>query len=139
MVPPLIMNAEGGTTNGEYLIKFKKGAFVGLKSIMPVVHKYHSYFQSPTSGIIEGMPHHMLTACIPWSTCTRTELPVFRPNNFFFENYQLEHEEKWQTYERIIRQIIAESGDFILSDAVIEDKFKYKMELYPGKYKHKVC
>ena len=31
--PPLIMNCEGGTTNGRYLIKFKKGAFCGMKSV----------------------------------------------------------------------------------------------------------
>jgi lysophosphatidylcholine acyltransferase/lyso-PAF acetyltransferase len=38
--PPLIMNVEGGTTNGTSLIKFKKGAFVGLNSVQPVVIKY---------------------------------------------------------------------------------------------------
>jgi hypothetical protein len=31
--PSLIMNVEGGTTNGTSLIKFKKGAFVGLNSV----------------------------------------------------------------------------------------------------------
>ena len=31
--PPLILYPEGGTTNGTHLVKFKKGAFVGLNSI----------------------------------------------------------------------------------------------------------
>jgi hypothetical protein len=30
---PLIIHAEGGTSNGESVIQFKKGAFVGLYSI----------------------------------------------------------------------------------------------------------
>ena len=38
--PPLIIYPEGGTTNGQYLIKFKKGAFDSLCSIMPVVITY---------------------------------------------------------------------------------------------------
>jgi len=44
LYPPLIMNAEGGTTNGTSLVKFKKGAFVGLNSVQPVVIKYNSPF-----------------------------------------------------------------------------------------------
>jgi len=40
--PPLIMNVEGGTTNGTSLIKFKKGAFIGLNSVQPVVIKYNT-------------------------------------------------------------------------------------------------
>lgn len=38
--PPLIIYPEGGTTNGQYLIKFKKGAFNGLCSVLPVVILY---------------------------------------------------------------------------------------------------
>lgn len=41
---PVTIHAEGGTTNNEYIIKFKRGAFIGLRSIYPKVHKYHSYF-----------------------------------------------------------------------------------------------
>ena len=32
-IEPLIIFPEGGTTNGTVIITFKKGAFVGLKSI----------------------------------------------------------------------------------------------------------
>ena len=31
--PPLIIYPDGGTTNGEYLLKWQKGAFMGLNSI----------------------------------------------------------------------------------------------------------
>jgi len=31
--PPLIICAEGGTSNGKQLIAFKKGCFVGLRAI----------------------------------------------------------------------------------------------------------
>jgi len=41
---PLIIFPEGGTTNGVYLTKFKRGAFMGLLPIWPKIHKYHSSF-----------------------------------------------------------------------------------------------
>ena len=43
-IPPLIIFPEGGTTNGKYIIKFKKGAFVSLLPIWPKVIKYKSIF-----------------------------------------------------------------------------------------------
>lgn len=30
---PLVIYPEGGTTNGEYIIKFKKGAFASLRAV----------------------------------------------------------------------------------------------------------
>jgi hypothetical protein len=41
---PLIIHVEGGTTNGQYLVEFKKGAFVGEKSIWPKANRYNSWF-----------------------------------------------------------------------------------------------
>ena len=35
---------EGCTTNGECMVKYKKGAFASLKAVRPVVLTYHYYF-----------------------------------------------------------------------------------------------
>ena len=35
---PIIIFPEGGTTNGKYLVNFKKGAFVGLRAVFPKIH-----------------------------------------------------------------------------------------------------
>ena len=48
-MPPLIIYPEGGTTNGTSLLKFKRGAFMGLTSIKPVIFKYSS-----DNGDMEG-------------------------------------------------------------------------------------
>lgn len=42
-------------------------------------------------------------------------------------------EEKWQAYMRVIRQLMADSLGFKLSEQRLEDKFDYKALLYPGK------
>lgn len=78
-------------------------------------------------------------ACSPISFKNRvvvTKLPVFEPNEYFWSNHQKEGEEKWQTYARVIRDIMSEHGDIPKSDKQIEDKFEYKAKLYP-KQKHK--
>jgi len=108
---------------------------MALRSIWPKVHKFHSYFQSPCTGVIDGLPHYLIGASCPFSTITKIDLPVFRPNEFFWQNHQREGEEKWQTYERVLRQIMSEVGDLPLSDLSIEDKFEYKKILYPIKAK----
>ena len=41
-MPSLIINPEGSTTNGRYMIKFKKGAFCGFHRIKPLAIKYYS-------------------------------------------------------------------------------------------------
>lgn len=84
---PLIIHVEGGTSNGKYLIKFKRGAFMSGLSIWPRVHKHHSYFQSPCTGVIDGLPHYLISAACPFNTVRKLIFPVFRPNDFFWKNH----------------------------------------------------
>jgi len=58
-------------------------------------------------------------------------LPTFKPNEWFFKHHQKEGEEQWETYARVIREIMAEEGQLLLSNLQIEDKFEYKKLLYP--------
>lgn len=64
------------------------------------------------------------------------KLPIFEPNEYFFSKHQQEGEEKWQTYARVIRDIMSKHGNIKKSDIHIEDKFAYKALLYPTQ-KHK--
>ena len=84
---PLCIFPEGGTTNGEYLINFKRGAFVGGTSIWPKIHKWSSRFQSVTTGVVDGLPHYLIGGASLWNSCTKIELPVFRPNEYFYEHH----------------------------------------------------
>ena len=84
---PLIIHCEGGTSNGKYLIKFKRGAFVSCLSVWPRVHKHHSYFQSSCTGVIDGLPHYLIGCALPFGCVTKIIMPVFRPNEFFWKNH----------------------------------------------------
>lgn len=52
MAVPITIFPEGCTTNGEYVIMFKKGAFSGLRAVKPWSAKTWSLFNniSPNDG-----------------------------------------------------------------------------------------
>jgi hypothetical protein len=54
------------------------------------------------------------------------ELPIFTPNEYFWQNHWDGREEKWVAYARAVRQIIATQGDFQLLDFDVEAKLAYK-------------
>lgn len=95
LYPPLIIYPEGGTTNGKTLVKFKKGAFHGLKSIMPVLIEYSCPFLDIENSVIHFVSHSVMCGISAYTTCKIKELPVFLPNEYFFKHHQKEDEEKW--------------------------------------------
>ena len=63
---PLIIFPEGGTTNGRYLLKFKKGAFNAKKRIQPIILKYTvNGSLSPAYDIMEILPLFIMQ--LSWS------------------------------------------------------------------------
>lgn len=101
-VYPLIIFCEGGTTNGSQLIKFKRGAFMACGSIWPKIIKYDCDYITPNSGISEGFAYYTIVGAAPWATPRRIELPIFRPNDFFWKNHVREGEQKWECYRRVM-------------------------------------
>jgi lysophosphatidylcholine acyltransferase/lyso-PAF acetyltransferase len=91
--PPLIIFPEGGTTNGRYLVKFKKGAFVGNYPVQPILFKYHSRVVDLEQCVMPIYMHIILTGISFGAVVDVYELPVFTPNEFFFSKYQKEGEE----------------------------------------------
>jgi hypothetical protein len=66
-----------------------------------------------------------------------TELPVFAPNEYFWTHHWKEgKEEKWEAFARAVREIMAEAGNFKISDLTMQDKFDY-IEKLKGRYKPK--
>ena len=83
--------------------------------------------------ILNPVAHMILSCCQPYSTATIKELPVFKPNDYFFMHHQKEGEEQWMTYMRVVREIMGDQLHFKLSEGRLEDKFDYKGILYPSK------
>ena len=80
-MPPLLIYPEGCTTNGKYIIKFKKGAFAALKPVKPIVFNYSGLRCSPCMGDPLNVWHYsvILFQCV-LVQAELIEMPVFEPN-----------------------------------------------------------
>ena len=53
-------------------------------------------------------------------------MPNFEPNEYFWKHHWQEgKEEKWETFARVVREIMCDHGGFKLSELKMEDKFAY--------------
>lgn len=126
--PQLNIFPEGATTNGKSIIKFKKGAFFSLDAVRPVVIRYKEMGGLSVAQDVCGILYSTLASVYTIGTTVQVDyLPVFQPNDFFWNNHWQEgKEEKWEAYARVVREIMAEHGGFKLSELTMQDKIEYK-------------
>jgi len=78
---PICLFAEGSTTNGTKILKFKRGAFVGMRAVQPCFIKFTHGMVRPTYDIIEFWDLIiLLIASFSTSRVTVFIMPPFRPN-----------------------------------------------------------
>ena len=131
LFPHITIFPEGCTTNGEGMIQFKKGSFASLRPVRPVVFKYWTASSIKATQDVAGFFSHILITigCIA-ITMKLHQLPVFDPNEYFWEHHwQKDKEEKWEAYARVIRDIMALVGNYKISNLTMQDKFDYQKHL----------
>ena len=77
-VPQLVIFAEGGTTNGLQLLKFRRGAFENLSTIQPFYIEYYSPFCNPACDAFPMHLHVMFMACQLFSTVRLRRMPLIQ-------------------------------------------------------------
>ena len=125
VLSPLIVFPEGTTTNGEYILKFKKGAFENLHPIKSIIFK--SYF-CVGEGIFPTFYQFLLNAIKPFQKYTFYELPVIYPTEYMFENYmKLKPEimDKVEIYADVVREIWVDISGLKKSDKSFKDYNDY--------------
>lgn len=103
--PPLMMCPEGATTNGKYLIQFKRGAFFSLRAVKPYFSSYWTLTNvRPVHGDSISFLAYMnvLYAC-GIVAVTYNEMPVFKPNEYFWKHHWDGKEDKWVAFARAVR------------------------------------
>jgi 1-acyl-sn-glycerol-3-phosphate acyltransferase len=99
---PLLIFPEGATTNGEYLMKFKKGAFASLLPVQPYIANAHSMNISVSLNYSFFISSHSM----PNKTLNIDLFPVFAPNEYFWKHHwepNQDKEKKVDTYMRVVR------------------------------------
>ncbi|KAK9797382.1 hypothetical protein WJX73_008706 [Symbiochloris irregularis] len=86
---PMLLFPEGTTTNGNFLLPFRKGAFLAGAPVQPVILRYPVNRVSPAWETISGLRHIWLMLCNPVHSVIFYELPVYHPTKAEASNPEL--------------------------------------------------
>ncbi|KAI4366388.1 hypothetical protein MLD38_022272 [Melastoma candidum] len=115
--PMMMLFPEGTTTNGEYLLPFKTGAFLSKAPVHPVILKYPYQRFSPAWDSMSGARHVIFLLCQFVNHMEVTYLPVYCPSQ--------EEKDDAKLYASNVRRLMAMEGDFIMSDIGLPEKRVY--------------
>ena len=112
---------EGTTTNGKYLANFKKGCFISLLPIKPLIVLPYDGFICSTNRFF----FFVRTICTFSIKIFYSELPIINPTSFMFEKYKNFGKEKWEIFAKVVQKIYCEIGGFIETDIKFRDRVMF--------------
>lgn len=115
---PICIFPEGTTTNGEYLMSFKRGAFQAMRTIQPCYVKlnYWSHVRPSFEGPDLFEMFVLLLSNIGFTLATLYILPPFVPNQYMLDTHGDKGEADWEIYAWCLRDVMAKAGGFKLSE-----------------------
>ncbi|KAF3518365.1 hypothetical protein DY000_02062122 [Brassica cretica] len=119
--PTIMLFPEGTTTNGDYLLQFKTGAFLAGTPVLPVILKYPYERFSVAWDTISGARHIIFLLCQFVNHLEVIRLPVYYPSQEEKDNPKL--------YASNVRRLMATEGNLSLSDLGLGDKRIYHATL----------
>lgn len=118
---PMMLFPEGTTTNGDYLLPFKTGAFLAQAPVLPVILRYPYQRFSPAWDTISGVRHVILLLCQFVNHIEVVRLPVYYPSD--------QEKEDPKLYASNVRKVMACEGNLVLSDIGLPEKRIYHAAL----------
>ncbi|XVE69928.1 hypothetical protein DITRI_Ditri10aG0030900 [Diplodiscus trichospermus] len=119
--PMMMLFPEGTTTNGDFLLPFKTGAFLARAPVLPVILRYPYRRFSPAWDSITGVRHMVFLLCQFVNHMEVTHLPVYYPSE--------QEKDDPKLYANNVRRLMASEGNLILSDIGLPEKRIYHAAL----------
>ncbi|KAI9200189.1 hypothetical protein LWI28_003916 [Acer negundo] len=119
--PLMMLFPEGTTTNGDFLLPFKTGAFLARVPVLPVILRYPYKRFSPAWDSIAGARHVLLLLCQFVNHMEVTRLPVYNPSQ--------QEKDDPKLYAENVRRLMATEGNMIMSDIGLAEKRIYHAAL----------
>uniref|UniRef100_A0A0C9S8C2 TSA: Wollemia nobilis Ref_Wollemi_Transcript_5066_1874 transcribed RNA sequence n=1 Tax=Wollemia nobilis TaxID=56998 RepID=A0A0C9S8C2_9CONI len=120
--PMMMLFPEGTTTNGDFLLPFKTGAFLAKTPVLPVILRYPYRRFSPAWDTISGVRHVLLLLCQFVNCLEVTRLPVYCPSEKEKSDAKL--------YANNVRKLMAVEGNLTMSDIGLPEKRIYHAALH---------
>ncbi|MCO5574882.1 hypothetical protein L7F22_028676 [Adiantum nelumboides] len=115
--PMMLLFPEGTTTNGDYLLPFKTGAFVAGTPVQPVILKYPYRRFSPAWDTISGVRHVILLLCQFVNHLEAVWLPIYCPSEKEKSDPRL--------YANNVRKLMAAEGHLTQVEIGLQEKRIY--------------
>ncbi|TYI75539.1 hypothetical protein E1A91_D06G012400v1 [Gossypium mustelinum] len=119
--PMMLLFPEGTTTNGDYLLSFKTGAFLAGAPVMPVILRYPYQRFSPAWDSITGVRHVVFLLCQFANHMEVMHLPTYYPSQ--------QEKDDPKLYANNVRRLMATEGNLIMSDIGLAEKRIYHAAL----------
>ena len=131
------MFPEGTTTNGKYILKFKRGAFYALLPVKPqIILVDDDLNYSIAVGVSSTGYNYLRSLCYFGARLRLVELPVIKPTEFMWNNYSDLGKEKWEIFAEVTRKIMCEISGLQPSNKNYRDSKKYEKSLENGVYEN---
>ncbi|XP_019153333.1 PREDICTED: lysophospholipid acyltransferase LPEAT1-like isoform X2 [Ipomoea nil] len=121
LAPKIMLFPEGTTTNGDFLLPFKTGAFLSKAPVLPVILRYPYQRFSPAWESISGSRHVLLLLCQFINYMEVIWLPVYCPSQ--------QEKDDPKLYAENVRRLMAREGNMIMSDIGLAEKRVYHAAL----------
>lgn len=130
---PLLIFPEGTVTSGKHILKMKKGAFINLLPIKPMMIKLNNDNLLLSTGELKFQQHLAITESYLYHNVDIYELPIVTPNDYMFENFQHLGKNKIEIYSEVLREIYCKIGDFEKSNKTFDNVLDYLSLIYERK------
>ena len=135
ILSPLCLFPEGTTTNGKYILKFKRGAFYNLLPIKPqIILLGNNLNYSIGLGSTSPAFNYFRSLCYFGCNVNLCELPVIKPTEYMFEKYRELGNEDWEVFAEVTRKIMCEISGLKESNKTYRDSLRYENSLIKGSY-----
>lgn len=122
--PPLLIFPEGTTSNGEYMLSFKKGAFAAGAPLKLYGIKYTNKNFSPAFDTLGIGNLFLFTLLQLWNCVTIYEMGIYYPDHL-----NLKGEDDWMIYAEKIKFIYLKALNLKSTDMGYQDMVTYQKEL----------
>lgn len=119
--PMMMLFPEGTTTNGDFLLPFKTGAFLATAPVRPVILRYPYQRFSLAWDSISGALHVFYLFCQFINHMEAIWLPVYYPSQ--------EEKDDPKLYASNVRRLMAREGNLTMSDIGLAEKRIYHTAL----------
>ncbi|KAL4584355.1 hypothetical protein LXL04_008954 [Taraxacum kok-saghyz] len=120
--PMMMLFPEGTTTNGDYILPFKTGAFLSKAPVLPIILRYPYEKFSPAWDTISGVRHVILLLCQFVNNITVMRLPIYYPSQ--------EEKDDPKLYAENVRRLMAREGNLTMTDIGLAEKRVYHAAIH---------